>query len=169
MILLCFGLVSGAAIAQHDSTTHQMDKKIDPNMSSMDHNFAMFKDAKLGTACQHYIHVKDAFVASNQTEARNMAGELQTALASVSNGKRAADKAAQLLSASTLADQREAFEGLSNEMTTLVKGGKLSMGMIYLAYCPMVKASWLSNEQEIKNPYYGDKMMKCGSVKEMIH
>ena len=25
-------------------------------------------------------------------------------------------------------------------------------------------ADWLSNEAQIRNPYFGDKMMKCGSV-----
>ncbi|MBA4058359.1 MAG: hypothetical protein C0490_26815, partial [Marivirga sp.] len=50
--------------------------------------------------------------------------------------------------------------------------GKLSMGILYLEYCPMANnnegAYWLSNEKEIKNPYFGDKMLKCGSVKETI-
>jgi len=58
-------------------------------------------------------------------------------------------------------------------MTTIVKGGQLEKGMLYLEYCPMANnntgAYWLSNEKEIKNPYFGDKMLKCGSVKEMIH
>jgi hypothetical protein len=27
---------------------------------------------------------------------------------------------------------------------------------------------WLSASNEIKNPYYGNKMMKCGSVQQEI-
>ena len=81
--------------------------------------------------------------------------------------------AAKLANTSELDEQRKLFSTLSNEMATLVKGGKLSMGMLYLEYCPMANgntgAYWLSNETEIKNPYFGDKMLKCGSVKEMIH
>ena len=57
-------------------------------------------------------------------------------------------------------------------MATLVKGGKLSAGALYLEYCPMANnnegAYWLSNEKQIKNPYFGDMMLKCGSVKETI-
>jgi hypothetical protein len=57
-------------------------------------------------------------------------------------------------------------------MATLVKGGQLSAGALYLEYCPMANgnegAYWLSNEKQIKNPYFGDKMLKCGSVKETI-
>ena len=146
----------------------------------------IFKDAKVGIAYEYYLHLKDALVGSKPNETRVTAGELQKSLAFVTNGKKAADEAGEVASSTNLADQREAFSGLSNEMTTLIKGGKLSMGMLYLEYCPMANnnagAYWLSNEKEIKNPYFGDtmgngdkmrnfgdKMRKCGSVKEMIH
>jgi hypothetical protein len=46
------------------------------------------------------------------------------------------------------------------------------MGSVYVAYCPMANnnegANWLSNDKEIKNPYFGDKMLRCGSVMETI-
>jgi len=29
-------------------------------------------------------------------------------------------------------------------------------------------ADWLSKEEAIQNPYFGDKMMKCGVVKAII-
>jgi hypothetical protein len=32
----------------------------------------------------------------------------------------------------------------------------------------MKKASWLSDSKEIKNPYYGEKMNDCGSVKATL-
>lgn len=35
-------------------------------------------------------------------------------------------------------------------------------------FCPMKNASWLSDSKEVCNPYYGDKMLTCGSVKEEI-
>lgn len=155
MIMLCLVLGSWGAYAQHDK--------------KMDQSTAMFKDAKLGAAYEHYIHLKDALVASNQSEAKKAAGDLQKSLEGVDNGKMVSDEAAKVASAASLENQRKAFSGVSDMMAMLVKDGKLSMGMIYLEYCPMAKASWLSNEKEIKNPYYGDKMLKCGSVKEMIH
>ncbi len=39
---------------------------------------------------------------------------------------------------------------------------------IYVYYCPMVDASWLQKEEGTRNPYYGAKMLKCGSVREEI-
>ena len=42
----------------------------------------------------------------------------------------------------------------------------------YFQYCPMANddkgAYWLSNIEEIQNPYFGDMMMSCGEVKEII-
>lgn len=132
----------------------------------------MFKDGKTGTAYEHYAHLKDALVASNQGEAKKAAEQLQKALASVKDGKKASDEVVKIVSASSLDNQRLAFSSLSNEMATLITGNKISMGEVYLDYCPMANnnkgAFWLSNEKAIKNPYFGDMMLKCGSVKETI-
>ena len=42
----------------------------------------------------------------------------------------------------------------------------------FVQYCPMAMdnegADWLSTEEQIRNPYFGDKMMKCGSVKREL-
>jgi hypothetical protein len=165
MMTLCLVLGSWAAFAQHDHAK-QGDQKKEENM-------VMFKDAKIGKAYEHYLHLKDALVASKADEAKKGANELQIALKDVNGAATAIEAASKIANLSDLTAQRNMFSTLSNEMATLVKGGKLSMGMLYLEYCPMANnnsgAYWLSNEKEIKNPYFGDKMLKCGSVKEMIH
>jgi hypothetical protein len=50
--------------------------------------------------------------------------------------------------------------------------GAVSSGAVYKAYCPMANnnqgATWLSDSKEIRNPYFGDKMLKCGSLKEEL-
>lgn len=165
MMMLCLALVGWGAHAQHDHAGHSDQKKTDQAM-------VMFKDAKLGTAYEHYIHVKDALVASKADEAKMGAGELQKALKDVSGSAKAIEVAARLANTSDLGEQRKVFSTLSNEMAALVKGGKLSMGSLYLEYCPMANnnegAYWLSNEKRIKNPYFGDKMLNCGSLKETI-
>ena len=95
----------------------------------------MFKDAKLGTAYEHYTHLKDALVASKWDEAKKGAGDLQSSLKNVSGAAAAIELASKLANATNLEEQRKLFSTLSNEMATLVKGGKLSMGMLYLDYC----------------------------------
>lgn len=164
MMTLVLALVSLGAYAQHDHAGHDAKKS--------EQGTAMFKDEKLGTAYTHYIHLKDALVASDAGEAKKAAGELQASLGAISNGKKASDNAARIAASSDLDQQRIVFSDLSNEMKTLVKEGKLTSGSLYLEYCPMANnnqgAFWLSNEKQIKNPYFGDSMLKCGSVKETI-
>ena len=132
----------------------------------------MFKDDKIGAVYAHYVHLKDALVASKGDEAKKAAAELQKSLAPLSNTKKAVESASRISATSDLEEQRKEFSTLSNEMKSLVKASKLSMGSIYVEYCPMANnnegAYWLSNEKQIKNPYFGDAMLKCGSVKETI-
>ncbi|HRK52666.1 MAG TPA: DUF3347 domain-containing protein [Cyclobacteriaceae bacterium] len=158
-------LFSSTAFAQHDHAKHGEQQKQE--------NMVMFKDKKMGNAYEHYLHLKDALVASNQADAKKAADDLQKSLVNVTDGKMVADEAAKVANAASLEDQRKAFSGVSDMMAMLVKGGKLSMGMLYLEYCPMANnnkgAYWLSNEKEIRNPYFGNGMLTCGSVKEMIH
>ncbi|HEX8677024.1 MAG TPA: hypothetical protein VF700_07385, partial [Segetibacter sp.] len=66
-----------------------------------------------------------------------------------------------------LAKQRTAFQSLSESMIALSKVSK-SPSSSYIAYCPMKNAYWLSAEQEIKNPYYGNTMLTCGKVTETL-
>lgn len=67
--------------------------------------------------------------------------------------------------------QRDHFSMMSDDMYALVKafgGGKT----LYHDHCPMAKenkgAMWLSESKDIRNPYFGNKMMECGSVEEEL-
>ena len=166
MMMLCLVLGSWGAFAQHDHAAKKEGEKMNSDM-------AIFKDAKLGTAYEHYLHLKDALVASKSDEAKKAAAALQKAMKDMAASSAASEAAAKIAASTGLEEQRKVFSTLSNEMATLVKGGKLSMGMLYLEYCPMANgntgAYWLSNEKQIKNPYFGDMMLTCGSVKETIH
>jgi hypothetical protein len=127
-------------------------------------------------ALMAYYGVKDALVATNATEAKTKATALVAALNKVEAAKLpAADKkalatakiSAVAISKTTDVDtQRKQFEDLSASMITLAKATKPAK--TYVQYCPMAAASWLSSTKDVRNPYYGDKMLKCGSVKEEI-
>lgn len=47
---------------------------------------------------------------------------------------------------------------------------EITSGQIYMQYCPMAfndkGAYWFASDKEIMNPYFGDEMLHCGSVKE---
>jgi len=64
--------------------------------------------------------------------------------------------------AKTLDDARESFQKLSMPMamwTTMSKPKNIDV-----IYCSMVKASWVQKRGEVRNPYYGPKMLDCGEV-----
>ena len=63
-----------------------------------------------------------------------------------------------------LKEQRAHFSPLSDNMIVLAKTVKLSAEPVYQQYCPMKKASWLSSQSAVKNPYYGSAMLTCGKV-----
>ena len=65
--------------------------------------------------------------------------------------------------------QREHFESLSTNLIAVTKALKVNSDTIYLQYCPMKKASWMSNDKAVKNPYYGSQMLTCGRVTETLN
>ncbi len=70
----------------------------------------------------------------------------------------------------TCEKQRLAFSGISSAMYAMLKRADLKNGGVYKQYCPMAfndkGAFWLSEEEEIRNPYFGKKMLSCGEVQE---
>ena len=68
--------------------------------------------------------------------------------------------------------QREHFIGLSTTTIGLVKTFQLTSNGLYVQRCPMANsdrgANWLSRTNEIRNPYFGSSMLKCGEVIETI-
>ena len=64
--------------------------------------------------------------------------------------------------------QRLSFSELSETLRTLLKNTKLISEVVYVDYCHMKKVYWLSNESSIRNPYYGNTMLTCGSINETL-
>jgi len=68
--------------------------------------------------------------------------------------------------------QRLAFGMISSAIYGLLKNVEIKNAGIYHEYCPMAfnekGAFWLSDESEIKNPYFGKKMLECGEVTDSL-
>ena len=81
--------------------------------------------------------------------------------------------AAKIGAAKDIDAQRTLYADLSKDFIERVKGSGLNSGEIYVEYCPMALnnkgAAWLSNQKEIRNPYFGESMMTCGEVKETLN
>ncbi len=67
--------------------------------------------------------------------------------------------------------QREHFIVLSENMAEAVQIFGVNK-KVYSQFCPMANndlgAYWLSEEEEIRNPYFGNAMLRCGTVKGII-
>lgn len=133
------------------------------------------KTAQPAQLLSTYYKLKDALVSSNAASAAANADELVKAINGTDKQTVSDDARANLLKdAGAIAQskdiklQREKFANLSNNMFELAKTVKLSADPVYQQFCPMKKASWLSNDKSIKNPYYGSAMLTCGSVKATL-
>lgn len=77
-------------------------------------------------------------------------------------------KATELAAGKEIKAQRKSFEGISYAMIKTVRNIKFNNATIYVQHCPMAKASWLNEKENIENPYYGSMMFDCGDVSETI-
>ena len=68
--------------------------------------------------------------------------------------------------------QRKQFGFLSDALIQVVEAFGTEGTALYVQHCPMAfdneGADWLATEEEIQNPYFGDKMMRCGLVKKTM-
>jgi Cu(I)/Ag(I) efflux system membrane fusion protein len=69
--------------------------------------------------------------------------------------------------------QRLEFINLSKALINAVESfGAGNESPLYVQFCPMANdnkgATWISKDKNIINPYFGDKMLTCGSVESVI-
>lgn len=138
------------------------------------------QNASVDKIASAYIGVKNALVGSNATLAKNRSKELLDAFSSVKDLTPAQQKTVNIyvdklkfdsrhISEITKIDhQREHFQSLSNNMYSMLSALKLNGTTLYQQYCPMKKAAWLSESKDIRNPYYGNEMLECGTVKATL-
>ena len=131
-----------------------------------------------------YLKMKDALVASDETatdanakamakivEEVNASGMKDDRLKAWKNHSELYDKKLQeMIHIDGLENKRSYFSHISEIMYCTIKSFGLKTGSTYAFYCPMAfdskGAYWLSNDKEVRNPYFGDKMLKCGEIKE---
>ncbi len=121
-----------------------------------------------------YLEIKDAHVASDAAKASENAKALVSIISNndADEYKALKEAAKKIAGTGNLEEQRKYFEQLSEAMYTLAKEENAFEATLYQQYCPMAfnnkGAFWLSDKEEIRNPYFGDKMLKCGKVKETL-
>lgn len=133
----------------------------------------------------NYINLKDALVEDNSEQATSDAKKIISSFRKINMELLTGEAHKQWMTleghiqssansiskSSEIKTQRDYFKQLS---VHLIKAVQL-FGVnekVYVEFCPMADnnngAYWLSKEEQILNPYFGDAMLKCGEVKQTI-
>lgn len=133
------------------------------------------KQHELPQLLSYYYNIKNALVtgdvnsaASNADQFSRTANTIDFKVISEGNIQILSKDAGKISSTKDLKKQRDYFATLSSNMASVAKVTKLGNQPVYVQYCPMKKASWLSSEKQIRNPYYGSSMLTCGEVTETL-
>ncbi|MGD9993687.1 MAG: DUF3347 domain-containing protein [Salinivirgaceae bacterium] len=187
IIMLCLALVSWGANAQHDHS--KMSHSENKNSEMMD-NSSLSSSIKVGfsrsvtSIVDNYLALKNALIEDNSKKAADSGKMLYQAIVNFNSPEQSesqkneikdiledAKEHAEHISENRndIGHQREHFEILSKDIKDLV----LITGAdrtLYQIFCPMYNkgAIWLSESNEIRNPFFGSKMMKCGEVQQKI-
>lgn len=133
-----------------------------------------------------YVSLKDAFVSSDAGKVKQEAAHMNEAVEKVDmkllSGAAHNDwmnylapmqsSIKDIQASSDIEVQRKAFSTLSDNLYKSIKAFGLGGKEAFYEYCPMAFNNeggyWLSDQKEIRNPYFGDKMLTCGEVKEKL-
>lgn len=172
--LFCFATVSVSA--QHDHSSHQKQTSTSATEGTNKPTTVNAESQKqLSQLLSSYYNIKNALVAGDAASAASNADELVRTVNAIDykvisegNINILAKSAGRISETKELGKQREYLANFSSNIAAVAKALKLSDQPVYLEYCPMKKASWLSSEKEIRNPYFGSSMLTCGEVKETL-
>lgn len=165
-----------------DSTTHsEMNHdKMDKSNDMMDSDTQNLGAQKV---LADYMALKDALVNDDNAKAKELGNVLAQSLKSFDSSSFSSKEKSELkdimedaiehaehISKSDIKHQREHFKVLSKDVTDMVAitGTKVKL---YEQFCPMYDGgtAWLSTKEEVRNPYYGSQMLKCGKVQREIN
>ncbi|WP_276497209.1 efflux RND transporter periplasmic adaptor subunit [Pontibacter litorisediminis] len=131
-----------------------------------------------------YYTLKNALVASDADAARQAAGKFNQALNKVDMGlldgsthakwmqlmPALQTNASAIQKSTAIEKQREVFSPLSDHLIEVVETFGTNKEIVYKQKCPMASndqgAYWLSEQKEIRNPYFGEAMMTCGETEQ---
>ena len=142
--------------------------------------------ASIKEIVSHYLHIKNALTNDNGSEAASGAKAMVAAISKLDKSLLTAEqkklydgieeelkKHAEHIgkNGDKIEQQRSHFSMLSEVVYDLAKAFGAGQPL-YHDHCPMYNenkgAMWLSEMKEVKNPYYGSKMITCGTVEEVI-
>jgi Cu(I)/Ag(I) efflux system membrane fusion protein len=186
-IFLCLTLATGIAFAQHDhSSGHSNAPAHNKKETAHSHRAVPEFQLQLREVFMASLQLKDALVSSDAMTASASIAEIRTSISKVDLSllkdealmdwlgylKILNENLDVISNSNDLPDQRKAFSLFSHTMYKSLKTFGSGGITVYYDHCPMANdkagAYWLSNSKEIRNPYFGNEMLSCGKVKEII-
>lgn len=185
-LFLIVGLVFSTSCKENSSKdpnvrTAPAEEQVTSKENKMDEKIT--EETKTQGTVNAYLALKDALVNDNKEEADAASEKLQETLKDFDTSTYDKEEQESLkaiindaidhtksITDKEIKDQRSNFKKLNDDVTKLVAitGSSITL---YEQYCPMYDkgSSWLSAKKEIRNPYYGSQMLKCGEVKREIN
>jgi len=172
--------------AAHDESMHASTEEAPEQAVAPQFQVEAAFQQQLSAVFTSYVSLKDAFVATDIAKVKEAATKTLESLSKVDmklltgvahndwmnyvGGLESALKEIQL--SDDIEAQRTSFSKLSDNLYKSIKAYGLGGATAYYEFCPMAFNNqggyWLSDASEIRNPYFGDKMLKCGSVAEKL-
>ena len=163
------------------------EKKMPTNHQGMDHSqhnsVKTSQVNQLSHVFDAYFSLKDAFVKANESEVSKQINNFSSSVSKVEMGKLSHEShivwmnvltdletiSKQISTEKNIEKQRELFAKFSEPIYKLAKVAQLDY-TVYYQNCPMFNggSNWLSKEENIKNPFYGNMMLTCGSTVEKL-
>ncbi|OWY72002.1 hypothetical protein B7486_10165 [cyanobacterium TDX16] len=140
--------------------------------------------AQVNFLTEHYIALQEQFAGDNMTEVTRHALGLVDASEKLrdilqARGEKTAPKFLAAISAlheaalkirgKDLSADRVHFAQMSAAMRTIIehqRPDKARWPKLFIYHCPMSKADWIQNVEKKANPFYGFKMLDCGTFVE---
>jgi len=126
-----------------------------------------FTDEELGLLYADYLLVKAALVNTDFSKTQIATNKMNTDILNIKKYEKARQIAVLISKEREVEKQREFFVGLTDEVFKLIDGN-ITEGKVFQQMCPMAfdgkGGIWLSDSNEVRNPYFGDVMLACGAV-----
>lgn len=190
-VIFAFGVMAcqsketkeGESNEQHHDDPATPAEHMDPSDQT---KMGKMQESKLENIITAYLNLKNALVADNPKDAATFGNKVVAEISKLevksftTEQKKVYDEVmddaieqAEHIgdNGSNIAHQREHFAMLSMDIDDLLAVFG-SNKVLYQDFCPMYDnnkgAVWISEIKEIKNPYYGSKMLSCGSIKKEL-
>jgi Cu(I)/Ag(I) efflux system membrane fusion protein len=141
---------------------------------------------QINNLLDQYLNLKNYLVQDDSKMAIQAAGNFQKALSGVDMKHLSGDNhlkwmdlsggisasLASIINSDGLEQERKAFQTLSKDLYAAIKTFGMMNKTVYYQYCPMYDNNkggyWLSETEEIRNPYFGREMLSCGETRETL-